>query len=81
MTEHDLYAEISPMATKILQISEFNSGISMTSTPEWDSLAHIQLLGAIEKRFGLEISPDDAFKLTSADRLVKYLHATLKDKQ
>jgi len=81
MTQQDLYAEISPIVIRILQISEFNSGITMTSTPEWDSLAHVQLLSAIEKKFGIQVSPDHAFKLTSAERLVQYLHATLKDKQ
>ena len=81
MTEQELYDEISPIATKLLQIPEVTSSASMTSTPEWDSLAHVQLLSAIEKKFGIEVSPDDAFKLTSADRLVQYLHATLKDKQ
>jgi len=81
MTPQDLYAEVSPIATKILQIPQFNSSASMTSIPEWDSLAHVQLLSAIEKKFGIEISPDDAFKLTSAERLMQYLHAILKDKK
>jgi acyl carrier protein len=53
----------------------------MSSTPEWDSLNHVQLLSAIEKKFCIEISPDEAFKLTSADRLVQYLHGILKGKQ
>jgi acyl carrier protein len=81
MTTQDLYAEISPIATQILQIPQFDSSVSMGSTPEWDSLNHVQLLSAIEKKFGLEISPDEAFKLTSADRLVQYLHAILEAKR
>jgi len=81
MTQQDLYAEISPIATKILQIPEFNSSAPMTSTPKWDSLVHVQLPSAFEKKFGIEISPDDAFKLTSAERLMQYLHAILKDKK
>jgi acyl carrier protein len=81
MTDQDLYAEISPIATKILQIAQFNTSVNMGSTPEWDSMNHVQLLSAIEKKFGIEISPDEAFKLTSADRLVQYLHGILKGKQ
>ena len=81
MTEQDLYAEISPLAEQILQIPQFDSTVNMSSTPEWDSLAHVQLLSAMEKKFGIEVSPDDAFKLTSADRLVQYLHAILEGKQ
>lgn len=81
MTEQDLQAEITPIAIQILQIPQFDSSVNMTSTPEWDSLAHIQLLSAIERKFGIQVSPDDAFKLTSADRLVQYLHAMLRDKR
>ena len=81
MTEQSLYAEISPLATQILQIPRFDSSVNMTSNPEWDSLAHVQLLSAMEKKFAIEVSPDDAFKLTSADRLVQYLRAILEGKQ
>jgi len=81
MTLQDLYAQVSPIGTQILQIQQFDSTVNMSSTPEWDSLNHVQLLSAIEKKFGIEVTPDDAFKLTSADRLVQYLHAILKDKQ
>jgi len=80
MTLQELYAEVSPIATQILQIPQFDSSVNMSSTPEWDSLAHIQLLSAIEKKFGIEISVDEAFKLTSADRLVRYLHGILRGK-
>ena len=81
MTQQELYAEVSPIATQILQVPQFDSSVNMSSTPEWDSLNHVQLLSAIEKKFGVEISPDEAFKLTSADRLVQYLHGILKAKQ
>ena len=81
MTQQELYAEVSPIATQILQIPTFDSGVNMSSTPEWDSLNHVQMLSALEKKFGIEISPDEAFKLTSADRLVQYLDGILKGKQ
>ena len=77
MTLQELYAEVSPIARQILQIPQFDSSVNMSSTPEWDSLNHVQLLSAIERKFAVEISPDEAFKLTSADRLVQYLHGIL----
>jgi len=77
MTLQELYAEVSPIATQVLQIPQFDSGVNMSSTPEWDSLNHVQLLSDIERKFAVEISPDEAFKLTSADRLVQYLHCIL----
>ena len=81
MTPQELYAAISPIAMQVLQIDRFDSAVNMNSTPEWDSLSHVQLLSAIEKKFAIEISADQAFKLTSAEKLVRYLHDTLKEKQ
>ncbi len=81
MTLQEMYAEVSPIAVQVLRIPQFDSTVTMNSTPEWDSLAHVQLLSAIERKFAIEISADEAFKLTSADKLVRYLHDTLKGKQ
>lgn len=81
MTFEELYTEVSPIATQVLRIPLFDSTVNMNSTPEWDSLNHVQLLSAIERKFAVEISPDEAFKLTSADKLVRYLHDILKGKQ
>ena len=81
MTVQELYAEVSPIALEVLQIPHFDSSVTMNSTPEWDSLSHVQLLSALERKFSIEISADEAFKLTSAEKLVRYLHETLKGKQ
>lgn len=80
MTVQELYAEVSPIAVEVLQIPHFDSSVTMNSTPEWDSLSHVQLLSALERKFSIEISADEAFKLTSAEKLVRYLHETLKGK-
>lgn len=77
MTVEEIYAAVSPIAEQVLKIPKFDSSVSMNSVAAWDSLKHIQLLSAIERKFGIEIDGDDAFKLTSADRLVQYLHRTL----
>lgn len=78
MTFEELYAAVAPVGEQVLQVPRFDNTVTMTSTPAWDSLRHVQLLSAIEKKFGIEISADEAFKLTSADRLVRYLHTTLE---
>jgi acyl carrier protein len=78
MTLQELYAAVSPVAEQVLRIPRFDSTVSMTSTPAWDSLHHVQLLSAVERRFGIEISGDEAFKLTSADKLIRYLQTTLE---
>ena len=78
MTVQELYAAVSPVAEQVLQIPYFDNTITMTSTPGWDSLRHVVLLSALERKFGIEISEDEAFKLTSAERLVHYLHAAMQ---
>jgi acyl carrier protein len=77
MTVQEVYAAVSPVATQVLRIPQFDSTVSMNSTPSWDSLNHVHLLSALERKFGIEISGDEAFRLTSAERLVRYLQATL----
>jgi ribulose-bisphosphate carboxylase large chain len=78
MTVQELYSVVSPLAEQVLHIPKFDDATDMISTHSWDSLRHIQLLGAIERKFGIEISGDDSFRLTSADKLIQYLHAKLR---
>src|SRR5438105_12482652 len=79
MTLQELYATVSPVAAQVLRIPQFDSTVSMSSTSSWDSLKHVQLLSAVERKFGIEISGDDAFRLTSAEKLVRYLQAKLAE--
>ena len=37
----------------------FSSATSPDNLPEWDSLAHVRLIAALEERFGLFIPPED----------------------
>ncbi len=78
MTVQELYSVVSPLAEQVLHIPKFDSETDMITTHSWDSLRHIQLLGAVERRFGIEISGDDSFRLTSADKLIQYLHTRLQ---
>jgi len=77
MTDEELYVAISPLAEQVLQIERFDNTITMMSTPSWDSLAHIQLLSGVERQFGIEIDGDDAFRLTTAEKLMKYVQSKL----
>jgi acyl carrier protein len=81
MTDQELYVAISPLAEQVLKIEHFDSTITMMSTPSWDSLTHIRLLSAVERQFGIEIDGDDAFRLTSAEKLIKYLRSKLNKEE
>ena len=80
MSVEELYATVAPLAELVLQVPKFDHATTMVNTPEWDSLHHIQLLGSLERKFGIEISADDSFKLCSGDKLIHYVHARLQEK-
>jgi len=39
----------------------------------WDSLGHIQLMLALEERFGTPITADDILHLTSLEQIARFL--------
>jgi acyl carrier protein len=78
MTLQEVCAGVSQVAEQVLQIPKCDHTLSMMCTPSWDSLRHIQLLSALERKFGIEIGGEDAFRLTSADKLVRYVHAKVE---
>jgi len=49
------------------------AGARQGNTAEWDSLAHVLLVGGIESEFGLEIDAADSLDLTSYDAIVLFL--------
>lgn len=44
-------------------------------SPMWDSLAHVNLMTALESEFDLEIDLDDSLQLTSYDAVRQYIAA------
>jgi acyl carrier protein len=46
------------------------TGASSPETiPTWDSVAHLNLVLTIEAEYGVELSPDDAMRMTSVDAI------------
>lgn len=79
MNRDAILARLAPEAAQILRIEVFSAVTSMDSAPSWTSLRHIQLLGCIERTFGLEIADQDAFRLRDCGRILDYLEARLAD--
>ena len=42
-------------------------------TKTWDSLKHIQLILSIEKKFNVKIKTSEVFKLSSYNKILKFL--------
>lgn len=64
------------LLSKILKI-EINSDICSNNTPEWDSLAHMKIIVALEEQYDIEIEDEELSKLDSLDSIVNYLRKKL----
>ncbi|WP_461520890.1 AMP-binding protein [Porticoccus sp.] len=53
-----------------LSLSELSGASSPENTVGWDSLAHMDLVVAIEKHFGIRLSPRDIMQIDSLQRVV-----------
>jgi acyl carrier protein len=57
--------ELFLLLQKVLVVSDIDINKTMNDIPEWDSLKHIQLLSAIEEKFGLKIDFEDSINMIS----------------
>ena len=58
--------------TKI-DINEIDFNTSISKSPEWDSLAHMQILSILSDKFNFEITSEVIINLSSYEILSKYL--------
>lgn len=68
----DKVINIVSKATKIGK-DELNYKSKASSFAKWDSIAQIELIMELEKKFNLEISPDSFEKLNSISSICQYL--------
>ena len=62
------------------QVLQLGSGQNVTElnqadVPEWDSLAHVSLVLAIENEFDVQVDASDAVELTSFDAVARFLES------
>lgn len=48
-----------------------DTSVSMQDTPEWSSLAHVDIIMSIEDEFDILFAEEDLASLTSQDQIVK----------
>ncbi len=68
---------ISQIISSVLGIppEELNEDVSPDNVPSWDSIAHINLVMALEQEFGISLMPEDQEEMLS----VKLIRLILKD--
>ncbi len=56
-----------------LDISELNQNTSTENTPEWDSLAQMQILNDLSRIYSFELKPENIINLNSFLSIRDYL--------
>jgi acyl carrier protein len=56
-------------------IDHLTDDLSIENVDGWDSMAHVALILALQKEFGVEISPADALELTDVASIKRFLSA------
>jgi len=64
-------ARFRQVVTEALQIaaSRYQPSLSLGDIEEWDSVAHLELISAIETVFGVRFSADEMLELTGLEQL------------
>jgi acyl carrier protein len=62
---------LAVFAVVVKRTFDIGSDVSRKNTPEWDSLKHIELMFALEDRFGIQFSEDELAGLDSVARIVE----------
>ena len=65
MSESSIDGRLETVFQKVFGVTEITEGTSIRDIPQWDSLAHIGLLLAIEAEFHVSITPEHAIEMIS----------------
>lgn len=78
MTPEELDNELERVFTSVFELppGTYSTALSMDDLAEWDSIAHVMLVLALESAFGVQFEPDDAATLTS----VRIIALTLNER-
>jgi len=63
--------EVRSIVAEILALSDISEDASQENTPEWDSMAYISIVSAIEDEYGIEISEDNIDDFGSIEEILR----------
>jgi acyl carrier protein len=71
--QNDIAKRLETIFRQSFEIERFTEDLSIDNVPGWDSMAHVGLILALQKEFGVSIPPIDALELTSVKNIIQYL--------
>lgn len=57
------------VATLRIPEARYRPNLQLGDLDEWDSVAHLELVAAIEQAFGVQLSADEMVELTSLEKI------------
>jgi acyl carrier protein len=75
----DVRKQVADVFANTLQIdpSVLNGNSNPETIEQWDSLAHVQLILALEKSFGITITPETAMEFETFDAICEFIEETV----
>ena len=69
-TEENVISKVST----ILNVKNIDLQSSQANTPEWDSLAYLSVLSAVEEEFAIEISQENINNFSSVQKILNEIN-------
>jgi acyl carrier protein len=78
MENNQLSQEVRSLAAEVFlaPVEQVSEGLAYGDLPQWDSLGHMDLMMALESRYGVQISTETIARLVSLPEIVTYLSET-----
>ena len=76
-TESPLFPELQDLFVEIFHVQRGDVGAETQfgELPQWDSMGHMDLMVALEQKYGVEISAETISRLISIPAIITYIEA------
>lgn len=80
-TEKALLDELRGLLAEVFEVSDgdISADMQFGDLPKWDSMGHMDLMVALESRFGVEISAESISELVSLPAILAHVKALQND--
>lgn len=73
--QNNLFPELAELVSRSLGVSLdlIKQDFAYGDVPEWDSMGHMNLMMALEEKYGIQVSADTITNLVSIPAIINYL--------
>lgn len=78
MTDEDCFPRVRALAASVLDLeeSELDASSCSATLPLWDSLAHLQILRAVERHYGMKLPRLESYTVANLGELAQLVART-----